>query len=72
MFTTADVFVGRLTPIEKITLRGASTEDRLHWLFHAMHRYEFALPEDQAYETFKQAIKILHEDFAVASLTTGF
>lgn len=72
MFTTADLFVARLTPIEKITLRMASTEDRLHWLFHSMHRYEFALSADEAYETFKQAVKILHADFAKASLTTGF
>ncbi len=72
MFTTAELFVARLTPMEKITLRAAQTEDRLHWLFDTMHRYEFDLPPDEAYETFKQAVKILHVDFAAASITKGF
>jgi hypothetical protein len=71
MFTTAAAFVDRLSAIEKITIRAANTEDRLDWLFNVMHRYEFALPADEARQTFNSAVKILHDDFVAASLTTG-
>lgn len=71
MFTTATAFVERLSSIEKITIRAACTEERLDWLFSVMHRYEFALPADEARREFNAAVKILREDFAAASLTPG-
>lgn len=46
MFNTAELFVSRLTEVEKLELRNAS-EDKIDWLYYNMYRHELvgSIPE---------------------------
>ncbi len=72
MFKSAEIFVGRLSEVEKIRLRASATEDRTRWLFDTVHRYEFDLPEDAAWAEFKAALQLVQEKFKADSRQLGF
>ena len=71
MYTTVDGLVNRLSEVEKIKIRGASSAS-LEWLFYNIFQYEIDLPEDQALEMFWKVKLNVMEKFTENSKTTGF
>lgn len=71
MFTTPEALIARLTPVEKIKIRAAST-DALDWMYRAMHQYEIALDETAGLAMMQQVQQQLCATFAIDSARPGF
>lgn len=72
MFKTADLFVARLTEIEKIRIRAVKTIDELEHVFQTKHSFEFDLPLENARIEFMKAVDAIRAQFTVGSQGTEF
>lgn len=67
MYKTVELFVARLTEVEKIIIRHATSEDRMNYLFYANHAFEIDLKPEAGLKLFYKAREILMADFIKAS-----
>jgi len=72
MFTSAAPFFARLTEVEKCTIRGAQTIDRLNYLFDVKHRFEFDLKVAEARKAFIETVDLIRDEFTSKGHETGF
>lgn len=72
MFTTAAALVSRLSESEKIAIRMAATEDRVHYLFFKMHRHEIRANDAEGWVIFQEVKQLVDAAFKADSLNPPF
>lgn len=72
MYKTADLFVARLTEVEKIRIRAVNTIDELEHMFQTKHSFEFDLSLEKARVEFLKAVDIIRAAFTRQSAETEF
>lgn len=72
MFSSAKIFVARLTEVEKAAIRGATNPDRLDWLFQARHRHELVGTDKAARKIFDEAVASVLSAFTENSQSDSF
>lgn len=72
MFKNVQTFVGRLSEVEKITIRAAANQDRIDWLYHAKHAHEIDLPTKDGLKFFNEVHSAVMAEFAERSKGTTF
>lgn len=71
MFTDVNLFVARLSEVEKSKFRLA-TEDGLLHLLYASHRFEIDMNDTSAVKFIRKVKETLSKDFAERSADTRF
>lgn len=71
MFKSPEIFVARLTEVEKSRIRGAN-EDRLDYLFRTAHRPELIGSDKVARAAFDKACAMIEAAYVEASSSNKF
>ena len=68
---SSSILAARLTEVEKIQLRSATT-GRLEWLLNNIYKYELRLPHDEALQALTEIKRQLEAKFAADGAKPGF